>query len=78
MVMVRRGYRSAMFPLGTARRRAGTTCTTPIRPSAHGSLVRSYSSQPTATEMNCKPICESVRPAMNGATWGARSAAKLS
>jgi hypothetical protein len=49
----RRGKRSAALPAGSINSSDGARVKTPTRPSAHGSPVRSYSSQPTATETIC-------------------------
>src|SRR5439155_21730172 len=60
---------------GSMRTSPGATWTTPTRPSAQGSPVRSYSSQPTATETNWVPMAAAMRPRVKARTWGLRRAA---
>src|SRR5688572_33481980 len=78
MPTFRRGKRSAALPAGIISTRTGRISNRPTRPSAHGSPVRSYSSQPMATEMIWAPVYEAILPIAKERTYGFRRASKAS
>src|SRR5689334_13717336 len=63
VVSARRSRWSTSQPAGANSATTGTTWTSPTRPSVRVERVRSYSSQPTATETICRPKAFSARAA---------------